>query len=178
MSKKEFITQIINRRSAYTPIVDSDDRFNYIDLGEFEREEDINIILNNIYEVLPDWNEAPTLQNIKDRFNVGTRVILQYFNNQIIGWFWYCPFYAKDFLNKEYELPKGGVYCGNTYTIKSIAPRSSGARLYSYSIGYVLTKYEAIFSYMDNWNVAPIKLCLKCGGVTENWMEYKSTEIL
>lgn len=167
---KDSITQIINRRSVYTPIIDSNDRFNYIDLGKFEREEDINTILNSIYEVLHDWDGAPTLQNIKDRFDVGTRVILQYYDNQVIGWWWYSPFYANDYLNKEYELPEGGVYCGNTYIIKSIAPRSSGVRLYSYSIGYMLTKYEAMFSYMDNWNVAPIKLCLKCGGVTENWM--------
>tara|TARA_B110000483_G_scaffold10259_1_gene12066 strand:+ start:5888 stop:6400 length:513 start_codon:yes stop_codon:yes gene_type:complete len=167
---KNDITQIVNHKSAYVPIVDSNDRFTYIELNKFEREEDIKTILNSIYEVLHDWDGAPTLQDIKDRFSVGTRVILQYYDKQIVGWWWYCPFYANDYLNKEYELPEGGVYCGNTYIIKDIAPRSTGARLYSFSIGYVLTKYDAMYSYMDNWNAAPIKLCHKCGGVTENWM--------
>ena len=153
------------------PIVDTNDRFTYIQLNKFEREEDIKTILNSIYEVLHDWDKAPTLQNIKDRFDVGTRVILQYYDDKIIGWWWYSPFYASDLINKEYELPEGGVYSGNSYVIKKQAPRSAGTRLYSHSIGYVLTKYNTMYGWMDNWNIAPIKLCLKCGGEIKNWMK-------
>ena len=167
---KSQITQIVSRKSTYKPIFKLNNNFTYIHLNKFGREEDIKTILNSIYEVLHDWKEAPTLQNIKDRFDAGSEVILQYYNDQIIGWWWICPFYSNDYINKEYELPKGGIYCGNTYVIKEVAPNSSGARLYSYSIGYVLTRYDAMYCYMDNWNIAPIKLCLKCGGEISNWM--------
>jgi hypothetical protein len=162
--------QICNYASDYKEILSLESVYTFKHLSYFEYEEDIKKILNSIYNTLPDWKAAPTLKDIEKRFQAGTSAILQYYKNEICGWAFFCPFYADDYYTKINDLTSGGIYWGSTYVIKSVASRSAGAHLYSYSTGYYLKKYNCMYSWMDDWNVAPIKLCLKCGGKVENWI--------
>ena len=164
------IVQIRNYASKYSPIPLSSENYSYKYLTSFNHEEDINTILKSIYKTLPDWSNAPTIEDVHKRFDVGSSLILQYYNGKISGWFWGCPYYADDYYTKINDLPKGVVYCGSTYVIKDVASRIAGAHLYSYSIGFYLEKYDCIYSWMDDWNIAPIKLCIKCGGEINEWI--------
>ena len=168
---KSNITQIVTYSKNYKEVLGSHKDFTYYHLNKFEREEDIHTILNDIHRTLPDWTTAPTLQTIKDRLDAGTEGILQYYKGNITGWWWNALFFTHDFVNKVSDLPTEGVYCGNTYIIKDIAPYSSGVRLYGYCIGKALEGIEAAYGYMDNWNTPSIKLCVVQGGIEEEWIQ-------
>ena len=165
------IVQICNYASKYKEILPHNPDFSYEYVDSFTHVEDLEALVNHIHKSIPDWTDAPTILDIKNRLDNQSSVLLQYYKGSVIGWWWISPFYTNNFVDKIKSVPEGGIYCGNNYVMKDVAPPRAAAHLYSQCIKYVLQDHDCMYCWMDDWNIAPIKLCIKCGGEVKNWME-------
>ena len=164
------IIQICIYASNYKEILPHNSNFTYEYIDRYTRINDLGTLVNHIHKFLPDWSTAPTLLDVKNRLDNQSSVLLQYYKGSITGWWWISPFYTNNFIDQIKPLPAGGVYCGNTYVMKDIAPPHSGAHLYSQCIKHVLQDHNCMYCWVDDWNTVPIKLCLECGGEIKNWI--------
>lgn len=164
MVDKSTVVQMCIHAPEFKMPVKLDDKFEYIELSNFDKEEDLKILLTSIDQKLSDWEDRPDLDNLKKRFEAGCSVFLQYYKNKICGWFWTCDFLTYDWVNKIKDLPTpDSNYGGGAYVIKSVAPSNTGIQLYTYSLGKILSRNDYVYGYIDKWNKAPIRLNLNCG---------------
>ena len=125
-------------------------------------------IISSIDTRLSDWDERPTLDDIKRRLNSISNCTLFFHKdfNEVIGWGWFSNVFTYDWINKVHPLPTNkSIYYGGTYIRKELdIPRTTGVQLYNYAFNYFLETNEYMYGYMDGWNKAPIHICHKLGG--------------
>ena len=125
-------------------------------------------IISSIDTRLSDWDERPTLEDIKRRLNSISKCTLFFHKdfNEVIGWGWFSNVFTYDWINEVHPLlTDKSIYYGGTYIRKELdIPRTTGVQLYNYAFNYFLETNEYMYGYMDGWNKAPIHICHKLGG--------------
>ena len=132
-------------------------------------------LISSIDNRLPDWNEKPTLDDVKKRLDSISKCTLFFHKdfNEAIGWGWFSNVFTYDWINEVHPLPTNkSIYYGGTYIRKELnIPRTTGVQLYNYAFRYFLDRNDYMYGYMDNWNKAPIKICHKIGGREFNFIK-------
>lgn len=131
-------------------------------------EEHFNKFIKSIDINLNDWNERPTLNDVKDRLNGVSKCTL-FFHEDIedaIGWGWFSSVFTYDWINEVHPLPTtNSTYWGGTYIRKDLdIPKTTGLQMYNHGFKLFLSFSDYMYGYMDSWNKAPIKICHKIGG--------------
>lgn len=161
-------------KSEFTPLrIDNSFKIKVIDKfedGENEFIEFIKSIDNN----LGDWEQRPTIEDVKARLKGVSKCTLFYHEDikQAIGWGWFSPVFTYDWINEVHPLPTdNSTYWGGTYIRKDLdIPKSTGLQMYNHGFTLFLSFSDYMYGYMDAWNKAPIKICHKIGGRQFNFI--------
>lgn len=146
-----------------------DDSFFIKVIDKFEDGEDhFKELIESIDTYLNDWDERPTLTDVKDRLSTISKCTL-FFHKDIkhaIGWGWFSSVFTYDWINEVHPLPTdNSTYWGGTYIRKELnIPKTTGLQMYNHGFRLFLSFSDYMYGYMDNWNKAPIKICHKIGG--------------
>ena len=125
---------------------------------------DLDQITYYINKELPDWDDAPTITDVFNRFKANSFCLLFYYKKQCIGWNWGNPNFTLDWINTYQELPKGHAYGGGCYVTKLVErPFSAGFINYNMYYEQMLIRYKTCYGYCDDWNKVAIKLNFKMG---------------
>ena len=175
MRKNDFYEMQIHK-SEFTPLsFDNSFRIEVIDTLDNESESHFNNIISSIDERLSDWDDRPTIEDIKQRLEGVSKSTLFFHENftDAIGWGWFSNVFTYDWINEVHPLPtENSHYLGGTYIQKDLnLPPSTGFQLYYQAFSYLFSKKEWLYGYMDNWNKAPIVICHKLGGEQYNFIE-------
>ena len=175
MRKNDFYEMQIHK-SEFTPLsFDNSFRIEVIDTLDNESESHFNNIISSIDERLPDWDDRPTIEDIKQRLEGVSKSTLFFHENftDAIGWGWFSNVFTYDWINEVHPLPtENSIYWGGTYIRKDLnIPRNTGIQLYNYGFRMFLNENDYMYGYMDSWNKAPIKICHKIGGRKFNFIK-------
>ena len=167
MAPERYEMQI--HKSEFKPLsFDNSFKFEIASSFNDSTKEHFENIISSIDTRLSDWDERPTLDDIKKRLNSISKCTLFFHKdfNEVIGWGWYSNVFTYDWINEVHDLPTDkSIYFGGTYIRKELnIPRTTGVQLYNYGFKYFLDRNEYMYGYMDGWNKAPIKICHKIGG--------------
>lgn len=125
-------------------------------------------LIKSIDTYLNDWDERPTLADVKDRLSTISKCTLFFHKDikQAIGWGWFSSVFTYDWINEVHPLPTdNSTYWGGTYIRKELdIPKTTGLQMYNHGFRLFLSFSDYMYGYMDNWNKAPIKICHKIGG--------------
>jgi len=162
-------------KSEFIPLkFDNSFRIKVIDKLDTEAEFHFNNIISSIDEKLSDWNERPTIEDIKERLDGISKCTLFFHDNftDAIGWGWFSNVFTYDWINEVHPLPtENSIYWGGTYIRKDLKiPRNTGIQLYNHGFRLFLNEHDYMYGYMDGWNKAPIKICHKIGGRQFNFI--------
>jgi len=120
--------------------------------------------------MLKDWKEAPTFDDIISRFDAGSFVMLQYYKNEPIGWFWGNTRLTYNWIDIIKDLPSANsMYGGGSYITKNKnIPKNTGIQLYTKFFHDIFDFYKSAYGYVDSWNKAPIRLNKRSGAIEIN----------
>ena len=138
-------------KSEFTPLrIDNSFKIKVIDKfedGENEFIEFIKSIDNN----LGDWEQRPTIEDVKARLKGVSKCTLFYHEDieQAIGWGWFSPVFTYDWINEVHPLPTdNSTYWGGTYIRKDLdIPKSTGLQMYNHGF----TLFLSFSDYMVIW---------------------------
>ena len=145
------------------------DSFSIQTVENLDRKTTINLehIILSHDEVLSDWNERPSFNDVQNRLNSISKCYLFYHKNfdEAIGWGWFSNVFTYDWVNEVHPLPtENSVYYGGTYIRKELKlPLGTGIQMYNFAYRMFFETYDYIYGYMDGWNKSPIKICHKLG---------------
>lgn len=162
-------------KSEFTPLR-IDDSFSTKIISKFEDgEEEFKNFIHSIDTNLSDWEQRPTLEDIKDRLNGVSKCTMFYHNENksAIGWGWFSHVFTYDWINEVHPLPTdNSTYWGGTYIRKELKiPKTTGLQMYNHGFKLFLSFSDYMYGYMDSWNIAPIKICHKIGGRQFNFIK-------
>ena len=167
---KKDVVQLVLHKENYIPIQEIDNSFSYKWFYKLDQEHDFHFIIKSINLMLEDWNEAPTFDDIVSRFEAGSFVMLQYYKNEPIGWFWGNTRLTYDWKNIVKELPSvNSMYGGGSYITKDRnIPKNTGIQLYTKFFNDIFDFYKSAYGYVDSWNKAPIRINKRSGAIEIN----------
>tara|TARA_A100001201_G_scaffold138724_1_gene129923 strand:- start:1124 stop:1648 length:525 start_codon:yes stop_codon:yes gene_type:complete len=167
---KKDVLQLVIHKDNFTPIQKIDKSFSYKWLYKLDQEGDLTQILDSINLMLKDWKEAPTFDDIISRFDAGSFVMLQYYKNEPIGWFWGNTRLTYNWIDIIKDLPSANsMYGGGSYITKNKnIPKNTGIQLYTKFFHDIFDFYKSAYGYVDSWNKAPIRLNKRSGAIEIN----------
>ena len=130
-------------------------------------------VLGLLTSELPDWDNAPTYNDILDRFDADSHCLLFYYNNECIGWNWGNDNVCFDWINCIQTLPEGELYGGGCFVSRSVE-RPAYAGLYNYNMifDFWINKlgYHTIYGYVDWWNKPAFRVNFQNGLTVYNYI--------
>jgi hypothetical protein len=144
------------------------DKYNYT-----EYIEEINTVISLIKKELPDWEQAPTLEDILKRFNSNSHSLLFFYNNSCIGWNWGNKNVCFDWVENYQTLPEGELYGGGCF-VSRLVDRPPHAGLYNYNMIFDywinVMGYHTIYGYVDWWNKPAFRVNFQNGLTVFNYI--------
>lgn len=150
------------------------DKINYRDYLQ-----ELTSISSLIKKELPDWNEAPSLDTVLERFSADSHCLLFYYKKNCIGWNWGNKDVRFDWINKVQSLPDGELYGGGCFVSRSIEhPPDAGVYNYNMIFDYWINKlnYHTIYGYIDHWNKPAFRVNFQNGLTVHNYLNTISNE--
>lgn len=127
---------------------------------------DIELIIKYHHEDLI-WDGIPSYDDILERLKFGSKLNIWLKNETPIGWNWYHTKYITlNWKTPFEELRENELYGGSAFlTTKARKFPSPALLFYTMGMKKMLSEEnkDTLYLYVDNWNTASIKLCLKSG---------------
>ncbi len=140
------------------------DKHNYSDyIPDFKK------LLDWIGSHLKEWKDAPTYDEILERFQNNSYCTLFYYQDEVIGWGWLNTNVAYNFINVNQSLDIGEMYFGGFVVSKRIKkPKNSSKVCFNMMCEYFFDdlQIDTIYFYTDKWNQSALR-------VFENVEHYK-----
>ena len=125
---------------------------------------------------LPSWEDKPTMDDIRMRFDNKSHCLLWIYNNQPIGWAWSNSNVTLDWKNCIKTLPNGTIYGGGAFLSRSVdRPPNAGLIFYNLTFKFWLFELNnnTINQYSDKWNRVSSILSYKCGFKNDSFIQDK-----
>ena len=125
---------------------------------------------------LPSWEDRPTMEDIRMRFDNKSHCLLWIYNNQPIGWAWSNSNVTLDWKNCIKTLPNGTIYGGGAFLSRSVdRPPNAGLIFYNLTFKFWLFELDnnTIYQYSDKWNRVSSILSYKCGFKNDSFIQDK-----
>lgn len=134
---------------------------------------ELELVVHYIHKQLPDWKDAPNIEDIHNRFSSKSFCFLFYYRNNCIGWNWGNPNVTPDWINVHTKLKEGEVYLGGCF-VTNIVDRPSDAGVMNYNMFFdecIKLGYNPMYGYCDDWNRVAIRI-----NYSNGWQPYSFLE--